>query len=61
MLEGIHENAVIIDSSAGLGQLEGGGVFIKITVELVYAKRIDSLVGLVLDVLQNEGFFKGFA
>ena len=44
-----------------LGQFESSGVLIEVPVELVHAKGIDSLVGLVFDILQDEGFFKSFA
>ena len=60
-LEGIHEDAVIIDSAVCLGQFEGSGVFIKVSIKLVHMEGIDGLVDSLLDVFQKEGFFKGFA
>ena len=58
-LKGVYEDAIKINSAACLGQFKGGGVFIKVSVKLVHVEGIDSLVGLVLDVLWDEGFFKG--
>ena len=58
-LEGIYEDAVKIDSTAHLSQFEGSGVFVKVSVKHVHVEGIDSLVCLVLDVLWDEGFFKG--
>ena len=60
-LEGVYQDAVVIDSTASLGEFEGSGVLIKVSVELVHAEGINSLVGLILKVFGNEGFFKGFA
>ena len=60
-LEGVYEDAVIIDSAACLGQFEGHGVLIKVSIELVHAERIDGLAGLVLNIFRDEGFLKGFA
>ena len=59
-LEGIHEDAVIINSAVCLGQFESSGVFVEVPVKLVHTKGINSLAGSVLDVLRDEGFFKGF-
>ena len=60
-LESIYEDAVIVDSAARLGQFEGGGVLVEVSIELVHVKRIDSLAGPILEVFRNEGFFKGSA
>ena len=60
-LEGIHEDAVIINSTMHLGQFKSGGALVEVTIELVHAEGIDSLAGSVLDILQNEGFLEGFA
>ena len=60
-LEGIHQDAVIVDPTACLGQLEGSGVFIKVLFELVHAERIDSLAGSVFKIFWYKGFFKSFA
>ena len=61
LLKGIHKDAVVIYSAACLGQFKGSGVLVKVSIELVHAEGIDSLVCSVLEILQNEGFFKGFA
>ena len=34
-LEGIHEDTIVIDSAACLGQFKGGGVLIEVSIELV--------------------------
>ena len=47
-LERIYEDAVIVYSTAGLGQFESGGVFVKVPIELVHVEGIDGLAGLVL-------------
>ena len=60
-LEGIHEDTIVINSTACLSQFKGSGVLIEVSIELVHAEGINSLVGSVLDVLQDEGHFKGFA
>ena len=60
-LEGIYEDAVVIDSAACLGQFKGHGVLVEVSVELIHAKGIDSLVGSVLEILWDKGFFEGFA
>ena len=60
-LEGIYQDAVVIDSAVHLGQFKGSGVFIKVPIKLVHAEGIDSLSGSIFDVLWNEGFFKGLA
>ena len=57
-LEGIYEDTVKINSTAHLSRFEGSGVFIKVSVKHVHVEGIDSLMGLVLDVLWDEGFFK---
>ena len=60
-LEGIHEDAVIINSTLCLGQFESSGVLVKVSIELVHAEGIDGLVSLIFEVLRDEGLFKGFA
>ena len=60
-LEGVHQDAVIIDSTVCLGQFKGGGVLVEVSIELVHTERIDSLAGLILDIFWDEGFLKGFA
>ena len=60
-LEGIYEDAVIINSTACLGQFEGSGVLIEVSIELVHAEGIDGLVGSVFNVFWDKGFLKGFA
>ena len=58
-LEGIHQGAVQVNSAAYLSQSKGGGVLVEVTIELVHAKRVDCLASSILDILQDEGFFKG--
>ena len=60
-LEGVHEDAVIVNSTAHLGQFKGSGVFIEVSIELVHAEGVDDLAGSVFDILQDEGLFKSFA
>ena len=50
-----------MDSAARLGQFEGGGVFIEVSIEFVHVKGINSLVGSIFEILRNEGFFESFA
>ena len=59
-LEGIHKDAIIIYPAVHLGQLEGGGVFVKVSIKLVHVKGVNSLAGLIFDVLWNESLFEGF-
>ena len=47
-LEGIHQDAIIADSAACLGQFESSGVFIKVSIKLVHVEGINSLAGSVL-------------
>ena len=47
-LEGIHQDAIIVDSAVCLGQFEGGGVFVKVSIELVHVEGINGLAGPVL-------------
>ena len=60
-LKGVYEDAVIVDSTACLGQFEGSGVFIEVSIELVHAEGIDSLAGSVSEIFWDEGFFESFA
>ena len=60
-LEGIHQDAVIIDPTTCLGQFEGSGVFVEISIKLVHAEGINSLAGSVFEILWDKHFFKGFA
>ena len=60
-LEGIHKDAVIIDSTARLGQLECSGVLIEVSIKLVHTEGIDGLSGSIFDILRDEGFFKSLA
>ena len=60
-LEGVYQNAVIIDSAVCLGQFESSGVFVEVSIELIHAEGIDGLVGSILDVLWDKGFFEGLA
>ena len=60
-LEGVHEHAVIIYPAVHLGQFECGGVLVEVSIELVHTEGIDSLSGSIFDILQDKGFFKGFA
>ena len=60
-LEGVYQDAVIVDSTVFLGQFESGGVLVEVSIELVHAEGIDSLAGSVLKVFWDEGFLKGFA
>ena len=53
LLEGIHQDAVIIDPAVCLGQFEGSGVLIKVSIELVHAEGIDGLAGSVLKVVKK--------
>ena len=57
----LYRNTVIIHPIACLGQFEGSGVLIKVSIELIHAEGVDGLVGSVFDVFQDEGHFKGFA
>ena len=59
-LEGIYQDAVIINSTVCLGQFEDGGVLVKVSLKLFHAEGVDSLVGSVFDVLRDKSFFKGF-
>ena len=61
LLESVYQDAVVVDSAAHLCQLEGGGVLVKVSIELVHTEGINSLVGSVLDILQDKCFFKCFA
>ena len=56
LLKGVYQDAVVVDSTACLGQFEGSGVLIKVSVELVHAEGINSLMGSVLEILWDEGF-----
>ena len=47
-LEGIHQDAIIVDSAACLGQFEGGGVFVKVSIKQVHVEGINGLAGSVL-------------
>ena len=60
-LEGIYEDAVIIDSAACLSQFKGNGVLIEVSVELVHAEGIDGLASSVFEVLWDKDLFEGFA
>ena len=60
-LEGIYQNAVIVDPTACLSQFEGGGVFIKVSLKFVHTKGVDGLASSVLEILRDKGFFEGFA
>ena len=59
-LEGVYKDAVVIDSTVHLGQFEGRGVLIEVSVELFHAEGIDGLMGSVLEILWDEDFFEGF-
>ena len=61
LLECVYEDAAIIDPTACLGQFEGCGVLVKVSIELVHVEGIHSLVGAILQILRDEGFFEGFA
>ena len=58
LLKGVHQDAVEVDSTVCLGQSKGGGIFVKVTVELVHAKGVNCLVGSIFDILWDEGFLK---
>ena len=60
-LEGIYQSAVMIYPTVCLGQFEGSGILVKVSIELVHAEGIDSLAGLIFKVFRDKGFFKGFA
>ena len=60
-LEGIHQDAIIINSAVCLGQFEGGGVFVEVSIELVHVKGVDSLAGSVFKILWDKGLFKSLA
>ena len=48
-----------MDSTSCLGEFEDYRVLVEVSIELFYGKGIDVLLCLVLDVLQDKGFFKG--
>ena len=60
-LKGVYKDAVIVNSTACLGQFEGSGVFIEVSIELVHAEGIDGLAGSVFYIFWDKGFFKGLA
>ena len=60
-LEGVYQDAVVDDSAARLGQFEGGGIFIEVSIEFIHVKGINSLVGSIFEILRNESFFESFA
>ena len=60
-LEGIHQDAVIIDSAACLGQFKCSGVLVEVSIELVHAEGVNSLAGSVFKIIQDKGFFKSLA
>ena len=55
LLEGVYQDAVNVNSTACLGQSEGSGILVKVTVELVHVEGVDSLEGPIFDILWNEG------
>ena len=57
-LEGVYQDAIIIDSAVCLGQFKGSGVLIKVSIELIHAEGIDGLAGSVFKILQDKGFFE---
>ena len=44
-LKGIYQDAFKVNSAVHLGQSEGGGILVKVTVELVHAKEVSHLAG----------------
>ena len=48
-----------MDSTLSLGEFEGYGVLVKVSIELVHGEGVNILLCLVLDILQDKGFFKG--
>ena len=36
-LEGAYQDTIVIDSAAHLGQFEGSGILVKVSIELVHA------------------------
>ena len=60
-LEGIHQDAVIVDSAACLGQFKSSGVLVKVSIELVHAEGVNGLVGSVFKILRDKGLFKSLA
>ena len=61
LLKGIYQDTIEVNSTACLSQPEGDGILVKVPIELVHAYGVNSLAGSVLDILQDEGFFKGIA
>ena len=60
-LKGVHQDAVVVDPAACLGQFEGSGVLVKVSIELIHVKGIDGLMGLVFKIFWDKGFFKSLA
>ena len=48
-----------MDFASSLGEFEGYGVLVKVSIKLVHGEGVDILVCLVRDVSRDEGFFKG--
>ena len=61
LLEGVHKDAVKVDSTVCSSQLEGGGILVEIPIKHVHVEGVDSLVGSVFGILWDEGIFKGGA
>ena len=60
-LKGVHQDAVIVNSTVCLGEFEGSGVLVEVSIELVHAEGVYSLAGSIFKVLQDKGFLKGIA
>ena len=48
-----------MDFASSLGEFEGYGVLVKVSIKLVHGEGVDILACLVCDVSRDEGFFKG--
>ena len=59
LLMGVHQATIEVNSAACLGQSEGGGILVEVTVKLVHVKGVDCLAGSIFDILWDKDFFKG--
>ena len=46
-LEGVHQDAVVVNSTTCLGQFEGSGVFVEVSLEFVHTEGVDSLMSSI--------------
>ena len=47
-----------MDFTSSLGEFEGNGVFVEVSVELFHGEGIDILACSVLDIPRDEGFLE---